>query len=111
MWFVFPQFAGLGLSSMSQRYAVSSMAEALAYLEHPVLGPRLREVAGILAAAHGRSAEQIFGGIDARKLQSSMTLFHRAAPAEPLFQQVLDIFFAGRADVRTDDLLAGQSPS
>src|SRR5262245_14595822 len=72
MWFIFPQIAGLGRSATSRRYAISSLDEAKAYLEHPVLGPRLREVAGIVAQTQGRSAEQIFGGIDAQKLQSSM---------------------------------------
>src|SRR5215218_6554907 len=102
MWFVFPQIAGLGRSEMSRRYAISSLDEAKAYLEHPVLGPRLRECAGIVAQAQGQSAEQIFGGIDAQKLQSSMTLFLRAAPDEPLFKQVLDQYFGGRVDSATD---------
>jgi uncharacterized protein (DUF1810 family) len=105
MWFVFPQIAGLGQSPTSRRYAISSLAEAKAYLEHPVLGPRLRECAGLVAQVQGRSAEQIFGGIDAQKLHSSMTLFLRAAPDETLFQQVLDQYFGGRADSATDRLL------
>ena len=93
MWYVFPQIAGLGHSAMSRRYAISSLDEAKAYLEHPVLGPRLHECAGLVAQVTSQSAEQIFGGIDAEKLRSSMTLFMRAAPAEPLFQQVLDQYF------------------
>jgi uncharacterized protein (DUF1810 family) len=101
MWFVFPQISGLGYSAMSQRYAISSLAEAQAYLAHPVLGARLRECAGIVAATTGRSAGQIFGGIDAQKLHSSMTLFHRADPDEPVFTQVLDDYFDGRADEAT----------
>jgi uncharacterized protein (DUF1810 family) len=105
MWFMFPQIAGLGQSPTSRRYAISSLAEAKAYLEHPVLGPRLRECAGLVAQVQGRSAEQIFGGIDAQKLHSSMTLFLRAAPDETLFQQVLDQYFGGRADSATDRLL------
>ena len=105
MWFVFPQIAGLGQSPTSRRYAISSLAEAKAYLEHPVLGPRLRECAGLVAQVQGRSAEQIFGGIDAQKLHSSMTLFLRAAPDETLVQQVLDQYFGGRADSATDRLL------
>jgi uncharacterized protein (DUF1810 family) len=105
MWFVFPQVAGLGSSAMSQRYAISSLDEARAYLAHPVLGPRLREVVALVLAAEGRDADEIFGSIDARKLRSSMTLFHRAAPDEPLFSAVLDRFFAGRADDATDERL------
>jgi uncharacterized protein (DUF1810 family) len=105
MWFVFPQIAGLGQSPISRRYAITSLGEAAAYLRHPVLGPRLRECAGILAGLKGRSADQIFGSIDAMKLRSSMTLFHRAAPDDPLFEQVLTRFFDGIADHATDALL------
>src|SRR5262245_14392645 len=105
MWFVFPQIAGLGYSATSRRYAISSLAEAQAYLEHPVLGPRLRECASLVVQAQAQSAEQIFGGIDAQKLQSSMTLFLRAAPDESLFQQVLDQYFGGQADPATDQRL------
>jgi uncharacterized protein (DUF1810 family) len=106
MWFVFPQIAGLGFSEMSQRFAISSLDEARAYLAHPVLGPRLRECTQVVAQTHGRSAEQIFGVIDAIKLRSSMTLFHRADPDEPVFAQVLDRFFDGAADDATDRRLA-----
>ena len=74
------QIAGLGQSPTSRHYAISSLAEAKAFLEHPVLGPRLIEAAGIVSHTQGRSAEQIFGSIDAQKLRSSMTLFLRAAP-------------------------------
>jgi uncharacterized protein (DUF1810 family) len=88
MWYVFPQVAGLGMSAMSQRYGIGSLAEARAYLRHDVLGPRLRECASVVAATRGRTAEQIFGGIDAVKLRSSMTLFLRADPQERVFQQV-----------------------
>ncbi len=102
MWFVFPQIAGLGQSEMSRRFAISSLDEATAYLEHPVLGPRLKECADLVGLAQGQSAEQIFGGIDAQKLHSSMTLFLRAAPDEPLFKQVLDQYFGGRVDSATD---------
>jgi uncharacterized protein (DUF1810 family) len=105
MWFVFPQIAGLGSSATSQRYAISSLDEASAYLAHPVLGARLRECAAVVAATPDRSAEQIFGGVDAQKLHSSMTLFHRAAPDEPVFAQVLDRYFAGTADPATDERL------
>jgi uncharacterized protein (DUF1810 family) len=105
MWFVFPQIAGLGYSATSRRYAISSLDEAKAYLEHPVLGPRLRACAGLVAGTTGRSAEQIFGDIDAQKLHSSMSLFLRAAPEEPLFQQVLDQYFGGQSDPATDQRL------
>ncbi len=105
MWFIFPQVAGLGFSDMSQRYAISSIEEARAYLAHPVLGPRLIECAVVVAETSGRSAEQIFGDIDAIKLRSSMTLFHRAAPQEPVLTQVLERFFDGRPDAATDRLL------
>ncbi len=101
MWFVFPQIAGLGFSPTSRHYAITSLQEARAYLEHPVLGPRLTECAAILAGQPGRSAEQIFGGLDAQKLRSSMTLFARAAPGEPVFRQVLDQYFGGVPDPAT----------
>ncbi|HEY7226146.1 MAG TPA: DUF1810 domain-containing protein [Micromonosporaceae bacterium] len=102
MWFVFPQVAGLGLSEMSQRYAISGVAEARAYLAHPVLGPRLRQCAQAVADLTNRTAEQIFGPVDAVKLRSSMTLFHRAEPDEPVFAQVLQRYFDGVADDATD---------
>jgi len=108
IWFVFPQVAGLGSSPASVRYSIGSLAEARAYLRHPALGPRLAECAGILlAAVAGRSAGQILGELDAVKLRSSMTLFHRAAPADPLFAQVLDRYFGGEPDPATDRILAG----
>jgi len=105
MWFVFPQVAGLGRSGMSQQYAIRSLDEARAYLDHPVLGPRLRECAGLVLATPARSAEDIFGGIDAVKLRSSMTLFHRAAPDESVFGDVLDRFYGGAWDQATDAIL------
>ena len=78
MWFVFPQVAGLGRSAMAREYAISAVAEARAYLAHPVLGPRLRECARVVASTEGRSAARIFGPVDAMKLRSSMTLFAAA---------------------------------
>ena len=105
MWFVFPQIAGLGQSQMSRTFAISSLEEAKAYLRHPVLGPRLIECAGIVASARAGTAEQIFGGIDGQKLRSCVTLFLRAQPDEPLFQQVLDRHFGGRPDSATDGLI------
>ncbi len=106
IWFVFPQLAGLGRSGMSQLYAIGSLEEAVAYLAHPVLGPRLRECANALLEHRGRTAESILGGIDAIKVRSSMTLFHRAAPNERVWAEVLDAFYAGVPDAATDRLLA-----
>ena len=105
IWFIFPQIAGLGHSAASQLYAISSLDAARAYLAHPVLGPRLRESAATVLASADRTALEIFGSIDAVKLRSSMTLFHRAAPDEPVFAQVLDRFFGGIADEATDTRL------
>ena len=106
IWFIFPQVAGLGLSSISQYYAIGSLDEARAYLAHPVLGARLRECAGIVLETKGRTASDIFGSLDAMKVRSCMTLFHRAAPDEPVFMQVLDQFYEGVADEATDARLA-----
>ena len=106
MWFVFPQIAGLGSSPTSRHFAIASLDEARGFLAHPVLGARLRECVGAVLATHGRTAEAIFGSIDARKLRSSMTLFHRAAPEEALFAQVLERHFGGIPDEVTDRLLA-----
>jgi uncharacterized protein (DUF1810 family) len=100
MWFIFPQVAGLGMSSVSQEYAISSAEEARAYLDHPELGPRLRECAAIVAATEGRTADQVFGPVDAMKLRSSMTLF-AAATGEPVFTEVLEKFFGGEPDQAT----------
>ena len=103
IWFVFPQVAGLGQSPMSQAYAIHSLDEARAYLEHPLLGPRLRECCeALLAADPTASAESILGGIDAIKVRSSMTLFARADPSEPLFPAVLERFYGGEADPETE---------
>jgi uncharacterized protein (DUF1810 family) len=101
MWFVFPQVEGLGSSMTARKFAISSLAEARAYLDHPVLGPRLIECAQILAATDGKSAAEIFGGIDAVKLRSSMTLFIAAAPDEPAFGEVLARYFDGEPDEAT----------
>lgn len=108
IWFIFPQIAGLGQSQTSRMYAIASLAEARAYLRHPVLGPRLKESARILAGSDNGSAEQILGGLDAQKLRSSMTLFLRADPGEPLFGQVMSRFFDGQPDAATDRLVQGQ---
>ncbi len=104
MWFVFPQVAGLGGSAMAVRYAISSLAEAQAYLAHPLLGARLREATGLMLRHAGTPPEAVLGGIDAMKFRSSMTLFE-AASAEALFGQALDAFFGGERDARTLALL------
>lgn len=106
MWFIFPQLAGLGHSETARYYGLRSLDEAWAYLGHPVLGPRLLECAGTVAELEGRTLSDILGSIDALKLRSSMTLFHRAAPDEPLFSRVLAKYFEGEGDSLTDQLLA-----
>ena len=107
MWFVFPQISGLGQSPTARRYAIGSLDEARAYLDHAVLGPRLRNAATEVLVAPARTAQELLGSIDAMKLRSSMTLFVRADPGEPLWQQVLDRWFDGVPDAATDGLLAG----
>jgi uncharacterized protein (DUF1810 family) len=102
IWFTFPQVAGLGFSAMSRHFAIGSLEGARAYLDHPVLGARLRECAEVMLATKGRTALEIFGSIDAMKVRSCMTLFHRAAPNEAVFAQVLDRFYGGVADEATD---------
>jgi uncharacterized protein (DUF1810 family) len=107
MWFVFPQIAGLGFSEMARRYAIGSLDEARAYLAHPVLGPRLRECARVVADTEGRSAERIFGSVDAMKLRSSVTLFAAADdPGESVFRTVLAKYFDGVADEATASRLS-----
>jgi uncharacterized protein (DUF1810 family) len=103
MWFIFPQIAGLGYSPAAQLYAITSLDEARAYLAHPVLGARLIDCATILTGLTGRTAEQIFGEVDALKLRSSVTLFMHAGPAEPVFAQVLDQYFGGEPDSATEN--------
>ena len=105
MWFVFPQLRGLGHSSMAQRYGIASRAEALAYLQHPVLGARLKECMALLLAHRGLSADEILGDIDAMKLRSCATLFAVVAPQEPVFVQVLEQFYFGMRCHRTLELL------
>lgn len=101
MWFVFPQIAGLGSSPMAQHYAISSLEEARAYVDHPVLGPRLRECCAALLDLPESDPVRVLGHIDALKLRSSMTLFDRAAPEEPVFGQVLEKYYAGEPDDAT----------
>jgi uncharacterized protein (DUF1810 family) len=106
IWFIFPQVAGLGMSSMSQAYSVTGIDEARAYLAHPLLGPRLRACFDALLAVDGRTADAILGAVDAVKVRSSATLFARADPNDARFQAVLDRYYGGAADARTDELLA-----
>jgi uncharacterized protein (DUF1810 family) len=108
MWFVFPQVAGLGSSSTSKAFAIGSLMEAGAYLEHPVLGSRLRDCVRILLELDGPGAQEIFGEIDALKLRSSMTLFARAAPGQTGFAEVLARYFDGVPDARTEAILDAQ---
>ncbi len=103
MWFVFPQIAGLGNSPTAKHYAISSLDEARAYLGHPVLGPRLVECAHAVLEHPEQSAAAILGETDALKLRSSMTLFARAGPGEPVFRRVLDRYFDGAPDSATDE--------
>jgi uncharacterized protein (DUF1810 family) len=101
MWFIFPQIAGLGHSPMAQRYAISSLAEAKAYLDHPILGPRLRECTGLVLAVEGRSAYEILGSPDDMKFRSCMTLFAHAGPREQMFRDALEKYFDGEEDALT----------
>jgi uncharacterized protein (DUF1810 family) len=101
IWYIFPQFAGLGSSPMSQRYAIRSRAEAEAYLAHPVLGPRLVACAEAALAVEGRSAREVFGSPDDLKLRSCATLFASVAPPGSVFEQILDKYYGGMRDEST----------
>ncbi|MBD3625894.1 MAG: DUF1810 domain-containing protein [Rhodobacteraceae bacterium] len=105
MWYVFPQLRGLGRSPTAERYGLDGLAEARAYLAHPVLGARLRDCAGLLLAAEPDDPEAILGPVDALKLRSSMTLFDQVEPGA-IFRDVLRRFYAGSPDSRTLELLA-----
>jgi uncharacterized protein (DUF1810 family) len=105
MWYIFPQFEGLGFSATSRRYSIKSIAEAEAYLSHPVLGPRLRECAEAALRVQGRTALAIFGSPDDMKLQSCATLFARVSPLGSVFDQLLDKYFRGDRDAKTLRLL------
>ncbi|MDQ0318790.1 uncharacterized protein (DUF1810 family) [Pararhizobium capsulatum DSM 1112] len=106
MWFIFPQIAGLGHSSMAQRYAISGLEEAKAYLSHPLLGQRLRECTEAVCATSGRSAHEIFGSPDDMKFRSSMTLFAIAAPQESIFGTAIERFFDSEDSATLDRLAA-----
>ncbi len=105
MWFIFPQIRGLGSSAMANRYAISSLAEAEAYLSHPSLGPRLRNCTRLVVDLEGRSIEEIFGYPDDLKFRSSMTLFSRATPDDQIFNEALRKYFRGIPDQATLDRL------
>jgi uncharacterized protein (DUF1810 family) len=98
MWFIFPQVQGLGYSPMAQKFAISSLEEAKAYLQHPILGPRLRECCRLVNLIEGRSIEKIFGYPDDLKFRSSMTLFAHAASDNQVFKDALDKYFSGESD-------------
>jgi len=105
MWYVFPQFTGLGSSPTSAHYAIKSVQEATAYLAHPVLGPRLLECADAALQIEGRSALEVFGSPDDMKLRSSATLFASVSAEGSVFHQIIDKYFGGEQDVRTIELL------
>jgi len=105
MWYIFPQIDGLGFSSTSRRYSIKSVAEAEAYLSHPILGPRLVECAEAALHVEGRSAFEIFGSPDEMKLRSCATLFACVAPAGSVFDRLIDKYFQGRRDGKTLHLL------
>lgn len=105
MWFIFPQMRGLGYSELANTFGISSIAEAQAYLSHPILGPRLRECTQLVTAISGRSIGQIFGYPDDLKFHSSMTLFAEAAPEDQVFKDALKKYFNGNPDPATLKLL------
>lgn len=105
MWYVFPQYAGLGRSAMAERYAIRSLDEAKAYLRHHILGPRLVECANAVLAVHGVTARDIFGAPDDMKLRSSATLFSRVAEPGSVFHRILERYFQGAVDERTLELI------
>jgi uncharacterized protein (DUF1810 family) len=105
MWFIFPQIRGLGSSAMAGRYGISTLKEAEAYLNHPVLGPRLVECTRLVNLVEGRSIEDIFGYPDDLKFRSSVTLFQLAAPHNLVFQDALEKYFGGESDARTREIV------
>lgn len=105
MWFIFPQLRGLGRSPMANEYGISSREEALAYLQHPILGERLRECTRLVHSVEGRSVNEIFGYPDDLKFRSSMTLFANVSPQDQIFKHALEKFFEGEPDRLTLQLL------
>jgi len=106
IWYILPQLRGLGRSSMAQKFGVKGRREAVAYLQHEVLGPRLRECISAILEHKDKTAEAILGSVDAMKLRSCLTLFAEVAPEEPCFQEALDAFFGGERDSMTLELLS-----
>ena len=106
IWFIFPQLKGLGHSSNSEFFGISSLQEAAAYVQHPVLGPRLVQCTELVNSVEGSSAEDIFGEIDAMKFRSSMTLFAKAAPDNRIFAEAIRKYFGGRLDGLTINRVA-----
>jgi uncharacterized protein (DUF1810 family) len=111
MWFGFPQLAGLGSSLLAQKFAIASAAEAREYMNHPVLGPRLRECTRLVLRHAGAQINSILGYPDDLKFRSCLTLFTSAAPDEPLFGEALQTFYSGERDPRTIALLSSSSQS
>ena len=105
MWFIFPQLKGLGMTAQSNFFGIASLQEAAAYLQHSVLGPRLKQCTQLVNAVEGRSAEDVFGQIDAMKFRSSMTLFAQATPDNQIFTDALQKYFAGEFDPLTIEYL------
>lgn len=110
MWFIFPQLRGLGYSSMSQRYAIDSLAQAQRYLAHSLLGPRLIECTELVLHAEGRTADRIFGGVDTLKFHSCITLFSLCDHSDTAFTKAITKYFAGRPDANTLRLLGTAIP-
>ena len=109
MWFIFPQFKGLGSSPLAVKFAIGSLREAENYLRNPILGPRLSECCDLLLQIEGRSIDQIMGYPDNLKLRSSVTLFSRATTENKIFLQVLAKYFNGQADLNTIEALSNSS--
>lgn len=111
MWFVFPQLRALGKSGTAKFFGLTDQAEAIAYWEHPVLGPRLKECTQLVLSTRNKSAHDIFGSPDDMKLRSCMTLFEFVTPHEPVFAQVLEQYYSGERDRLTLDILSSQMPA
>ncbi|RPH50566.1 MAG: DUF1810 domain-containing protein [Lysobacterales bacterium] len=111
MWFIFPQVRGLGRSSMAEKFALSSAAEALAYLRHPLLGARLQECTQLVNSIHGRSLNEIFGSPDDWKFRSCMTLFAHVTPSDSEFLEALEKYCRGEPDPKTLEILRAQAPN
>ena len=107
MWFVFPQIEGLGRSGMARKFAISSLEEARAYLDHPVLGPRLRECTRLVCQISETTIQEIFGSPDDMKFRSCMTLFSRADGDDGIFQEALNKFFSEEPDELTLERIRG----